>query len=153
VAEALAPWCVSTVRPTAPMTVLPAAALPTAAATLQRSNFRPVLTSHTSPFLARRIDRAANWLTIGGCFNGIGAIPMLFIAHGIAFFGALAIVLVPLILIGATKMKARQSYRWSLLAAYLALVPTSFCFPLTVLCGLRAIWCLNEAQVRAAFPT
>jgi serine/threonine protein kinase len=151
IAEALAAWCVSTVRPTAPMTVLPAAALPTA--TAQRSTFRPVLTSQTSPFLARRIDRAANWLTIGGFFNGLGAIPILFIGGKIAFVGALPIVLVPLILIGATKMKARQSYRWSLVAAYLALVPTSFCFPLTGLCGLRAIWCLNEGQVRAAFPS
>jgi serine/threonine protein kinase len=150
VAEALAPWTVATVRPAAPMTVIPASAAPTFS---KLSAVRPLTLPQLSPFLVRRIDRTANWLTVGGCFNGFGAIPMLFIGGKIAFVGALPIVLVPLILIGATKMKTRQSYRWSLVAAYLALVPASFCFPLTVLCGLRALWCLNEAQVRAAFPT
>ena len=39
------------------------------------------------------------------------------------------------------------------LAAYLSLVPASFCFPLTVIFGLRAIKCLNDPQVQSAFPS
>jgi predicted Ser/Thr protein kinase len=150
VAEALVSWAVPSARSTGPMTVIPVPALTAVAS-------KPVLRTLAAPQIgslhARRIRWSANWLMVGGYLNGFVGITMLFVeVRTVPLIGLVAILLAPLILIGSVKMKARQSYRWALLAAYLSLVPTSFCFPLTVFFGLRALSCLSDPQYRAAFP-
>jgi serine/threonine protein kinase len=151
VAEALAPWTVATVRPVAPMTVLPVSA---ATKLGNRSTIRPLIAPQFGSLYDRRIRRTANLLTLGAYVNGFMGLLML-VANfwGSRYLGVPAILFVPLILIGAAKMKARQSYRWSVAATYLSLVPMSFCFPVTVIFGLRALSCMSDPQFRASFPT
>jgi serine/threonine protein kinase len=151
VAEALAPWTAATVRPVAPMTVLPVSGASTFA---NRSTIRPLIAPQFGSIIDRRIRRTANLLTFGAYINGIMGFLMLVGKVGpIPYLGLAAVPLVPLILIGAAKMKARQSYRWSVAATYLSLVPMSFCFPVTVIFGLGALSCLNDPQFRGAFPS
>jgi serine/threonine protein kinase len=150
VAAALAPWSVATPRSTGPVTVLPAAA---ATSLSKRPTLRPFSLPQLSTIVSRRIRWSANWLMLAGYLNGLMGFVMLFIPGAlIRVFGPVAIILATLILIGAIKMKARQSYRWALTAAYLTLVPASFCFPFTVFFGMRALTCLSDSQVRASFP-
>jgi hypothetical protein len=66
--------------------------------------------------------------------------------------GLVIVALSTLMLVGAVKMKSRQSYRWAQVAAILGMVPMSPCFFATVPLGIRAFSCLNEPEVRAAFP-
>jgi serine/threonine protein kinase len=150
VAEALSARSVVTTRPTAPMTVIP---VPAATTLSNRTRLQPLIVRQASPVIARRIRWAANWLMLSGYANGFMGLSIMFVPNQVApYVGALAIALVPFILIGAIKMKNRQSHRWALCAAYLSMVPVSFCFPITVIFGMRALTCLNDPQNRAAFP-
>jgi serine/threonine protein kinase len=150
VAAALAPWSVATARAAGPVTVIPA---PAGTSLSRRPTLRPLSVPQISTIVARRIRWTANWLMVAGYLNGLMGFAMLFFRGDVVpAFGPVAIILATLILIGSIKMKARQSHRWALTAAYLTLVPASFCFPFTVFFGIRALNCLSEPQVRATFP-
>jgi serine/threonine protein kinase len=150
VAEALAPWSVRTAGDSRPVTVL---AVPTVTAVLDRPGVRPLTIPTLRPLVERRIRSCANWLMVAGYINGIFGCGMVFGAGGsLAYIGIFLVCVATLVLAGAFNMKSRQSYRWALCAAYMALVPASPCFLVTVFFGLRALNCLNDPQVRRAFP-
>jgi serine/threonine protein kinase len=152
VAQALAPLAATGPRSSAPVTVIPVSATSTIS---KRMSIRPLsLLPQGNALVHRQIRRTANWLIFAGYVNGFMGFSMLF-APGtvVPILGAVAIVAATMTLIGAVKMKARQSYRWALLSAYAALIPASVCFPFTVFFGLRAVTCLGDEHVRSAFPT
>jgi hypothetical protein len=150
VAEALAPWTVASNSSAAPMTVLPA---PGASTLSRRSIARPLAAPQITSVASRRIRSTANWLMLVGYVDAFtGVIALFSRGNVVPILGAVMMVIASLILIGSARMKARQSHRWSLLAAYLALVPGNFCFPFTILFGMRALTCLNDPQQRAEFP-
>jgi serine/threonine protein kinase len=149
VAEALAPWAAAgTIRPTSPMTVVPVAV----GTRTSRSTLRPLTLPQSNSLVVRRIRRTGNLLMINGYLNALLGLGMLFSSGTIMpYLAPVVIVLATLLLIGATKMKDRSSYRWALCAAYLSLVPITPCFPFTIFFGMRALSCLGETQTQAAF--
>ncbi len=152
-AEALAPFAVATQRPARRVTVAPVPAA--TAAWTPRPSFARSAAPYVSPIILRRIRWSATWLTLTGYVNAFMSIVLLFGKESSTMFPVLGLVVIAmstLILIGAVKMKSRQSYRWALLAAVLGMVPLSLCFFVTVPLGIRAFSCLNEPEVRAAFP-
>jgi hypothetical protein len=149
VANALAPLAVPSSRSKATVAVIPA---PAASTFSRRMSIRPLTLPQGNMLIQRRVRRAANWLMFSGYINGLMGFAMLFFSGALPIFGAISILVATLTLIGAVKMKALQSYRWALISAYAALVPTSFCFPLTAIFGMRALTCLSDPQLRAQFP-
>jgi hypothetical protein len=149
VAEALAPWTNSSIRTVSPVTVVPAGST---AFRTGRSTIRPIAALTSNTFVVRRIRRAANWLIVVGILDAFTGMGMLTSTKVAPYLAPIAILIASLILVGAVKMKERQSYRWALCAAYLSLVPINICFPFTVFFGLRALTCLGDPQHRAAFP-
>jgi hypothetical protein len=152
VAEALAPWCVKTAGDSRPPTVVAVADLPTVTPVWGVPTRKPLSIPPLVAPLERRIRSCAFWLMVTGYIQGIVALVVLFASGWSPVVGLGMACVATLILVGAMKMRSRQSYRWALCSAYLALVPMSPCCPVTVLFGLRALFCLNEPHVRRTFP-
>jgi len=152
VAEALAPWAARAAGDSRPPTVVAVADLPTVTPVWGPQARKPLSIPSLRAPLERRINSCAFWLTVTGYLHGIVAFGVMFTTGWSPVIGLGMACVATLILVGDLKMKSRQSYRWALCSAYLALVPMSPCFPVTVLFGLRALTCLNEPHVRRTFP-
>jgi hypothetical protein len=138
VAEALAPWAIASGH---------------SSTLTRRTGIRPLARPPVSSLLERRLRWSATLLTMTGYVDALTGFIMLFIPSSVfPFLGPLVMVVATLILIGAMKMKSRQSYRWALCAAYLAVIPANFCFLFTPFFGIRALSCLSDAEVRRVFP-
>lgn len=150
VAEALAPWSVHTAGDSRVPTVI---ALPTVSPLMSRPARRPMSVPILKPIAERRIRSCAFWLMVTGYSHGIVGFGMLLGVGGIVpYVGIVVVCVATLILLGAMKMRARQSFAWAQCAAYLALIPMSPCFPVTFFFALRAVSCLNDPQTRRFFP-
>jgi len=73
-------------------------------------------------------------------FGGMGVVGLL-----------VSIVLCILVIVGAMKMKALESYGFALASAIIALLPCGPCCLLGIPFGIWAIVVLSDGQVRAAF--
>jgi predicted Ser/Thr protein kinase len=167
VVEALTTWTSATVSVPRGVVATPEATAQTTAAPMTVLPADSGLRSSSINRAALRAVRwPANWLMGVGFLYGLIAFPLLMVyfifisswspherdtGKLCGALAALAVAVSFLITLGAIKMKTCQSYLLAVIASCLALLPLSPCFIVTIPLGIRALLCLNDPEVKAAF--